>query len=338
MNSAEMNRTGLAVLGSILFAMLLVAFSNLVFAPQRPAVPGFALPSSSAEKPAAAAAAAPKETPVPVLLVKADAKKGEQIAKVCATCHNFQKGQGPKIGPDLWDVVGRPVASEAGFDYSDSIKKIGGDWTYEKLFHWVADPKALASGTKMAFPGEHDPQKDADVLAYLQTLSDKPVPFPKPSEAPAPAAASAFATAAAPASASSAPAAAAATAAATGGPGGESLPSLLAAADPKKGEQDARICGACHNFQKGQGPKIGPDLWGVVGRPVASEAGFAYSDSIKKIGGDWTYDKLNDWIKDPKAMASDTKMIFPGEHSAKKRADILAYLQTLSDKPVPFPK
>ena len=325
------------MLGSILFAMLLVAFSNLVFAPQRPAVPGFALPSSSAEKPAAAAAAAPKETPVSVLLVKADAKKGEQIAKVCATCHNFQKGQGPKIGPDLWDVVGRPVASEAGFDYSDSIKKIGGDWTYEKLFHWVADPKALASGTKMAFPGEHDPQKDADVLAYLQTLSDKPVPFPKPSEAPATAAAPAGAS-----SASSAPAAAAApasaTAAATGAPGGESLPSLLAAADPKKGEQDARICGACHNFQKGQGPKIGPDLWDVVGRPVASEAGFAYSDSIKKIGGDWTYAKLNDWITDPKAMAPDTKMIFPGEHSAKKRADILAYLQTLSDKPVPFPK
>jgi cytochrome c len=336
MTSAEFNRAGLALLGSILFAMLLVAFSNLVFAPQRSAVPGFALPSS-AEKPAAAAAAAPKETPVSVLLAKADAKKGEQVAKVCATCHNFQKGQGPKIGPDLWDVVGRPVASESGFAYSDAIKKIGGDWTYEKLFHWVADPKAMASDTKMAFPGEHDPQKNADVLAYLQTLSDKPVPFPKPSEAPAsaaaPAAASAPAAAAAPAAAP-APAAAAAT----GGPAGESLPALLTSADAKKGEQDAKICEACHNFQKGQGPKIGPPLWGVVGRPVASVAGFDYSDSIKKIGGDWTYEKLNDWIKDPKPMASDTKMIFPGEHSAKKRADILAYLQTLSDKPVPFPK
>ena len=76
----------------------------------------------------------------------------------------------------------------------------------------------------------------------------------------------------------------------------------------------------------------------MVGRPVASFPGFSYSDSLKKIGGDWTYDKLNDWIKNPKAMASDTKMAFPGEAEAQKRADILAYLHTLSDKPVPFPK
>ena len=59
---------------------------------------------------------------------------------------------------------------------------------------------------------------------------------------------------------------------------------------------------------------------------------------MKALGGDWTYEKLNDWIKDPKAMASATKMAFPGEKEGQKRADILAYLQTLSDKPVPFPK
>ena len=183
MNSADTNRTGLAVLGSILFAMLLVAFSNLVFAPERPAVPGYALPSSAGPPTAGAAAAAPKETPLPELLAKADVKKGEQDAKVCTTCHNFEKGAGAKIGPPLWGVVRRPIASFPGFDYSDSIKKIGGDWTYEKLDHWIHDPKAMASGTKMIFPGEKNPQKDADILAYLQTLSDKPVPFPKEASA-----------------------------------------------------------------------------------------------------------------------------------------------------------
>ncbi len=184
MNSAEINRTGLALLGSILFAMLLVAFSNLVFAPERPAVPGFDLPSSAgAPANAPAAAAAPKETPLPELLAKADVKKGEQDAKVCRTCHNFEKGAGAKIGPPLWDVVGRPIASFPGFAYSNSIKKLGGDWTYDKLEHWIADPKAMASDTKMAFPGEKEPQKNADILAYLQTLSDKPVPFPKEASA-----------------------------------------------------------------------------------------------------------------------------------------------------------
>jgi cytochrome c len=183
MHSAEFNRTAFVVLGSILFAMLLVAFSNLVFAPQRPAVPGYALPSSSVETAAAPAAEAPKQTPLPDLLAKADAKKGEQFAKVCTTCHSFEKGGAVKVGPPLWGVVGRPVASFPGFAYSDSIKKLGGDWTYEKLDHWIADPKAMASGTKMAFAGEKDPQKDADILAYLQSLSDSPVPFPKEASA-----------------------------------------------------------------------------------------------------------------------------------------------------------
>ena len=60
----------------------------------------------------------------------------------------------------------------AGFAYSDSLKAMGGDWTYEKLDHWIANPKGMASGTKMAFPGEQEPQKRADILAYLQTLSE----------------------------------------------------------------------------------------------------------------------------------------------------------------------
>jgi cytochrome c len=323
MESVNVNRVSLAALGSVLFVMLLVAFSNLVISPKIPAVPGFALPTSTATTAPAAAPNAAPEQPLPVLLAKADAKKGQQIAKVCETCHNFQQGAGAKIGPDLWDVVGRPVASFPGFDYSEALKKIGGDWTYEKLNDWIGDPKAMAPGTKMAFAGEKDAEKRADVLAYLQTLSDKPVPFPQPSAAPAAPAAT--------------PVAAAAPAAAPQ-PEEESLPALLAQADAAKGKQDAMICAACHNFEKGQGPKVGPDLWDVVGRKIASNPGFSYSDSLKSIGGDWTYEELNKWIANPKAIASGTKMIFPGEKNPKKRADILAFLQTLGDSPVPFPK
>jgi len=330
MESVNVNRVSLAALGSVLFVMLLVAFSNLVISPRIPAVPGFALPTGGATAPAAAPKEAP-EVPLPALLAKADPKKGEQIAKVCETCHNFKEGAGAKIGPDLWNVVGRPVGSFPGFAYSDALKKIGGDWTFEKLNDWIKAPSAMAPGTKMAFAGEKDAEKRADVLVYLQTLSDKPVPFPKPSAAQAaPAAAAPTATAA--------PAAAATPAATAPQPEEESLPALLAHADAAKGKHDAAICAACHNFEKGQGPKIGPDLWGVVGRKIASNPGFSYSDALKGVSGDWTYEELNKWITDPKAMASGTKMIFPGEKSPKRRADILAFLQTLSDKPVPFPK
>ncbi len=179
MDHAYVNRFSLAALGSVLFVMLLVAFSNLVISPKTPAVPGFALPTSGAATAPAAENKAPPEEPLPALLAKADPKKGEQDAKVCQTCHKFDKGGGAKIGPDLWDVVGRKIASVPGFAYSDSIKGMSGDWSYEELNKWIGDPKGMASGTKMAFPGEKAPQKRADILAYLQTLSDKPVPFPK---------------------------------------------------------------------------------------------------------------------------------------------------------------
>jgi len=187
MDHVNVNRVSLATLGSILFVMLLVAFSNLVISPKTPAVPGFALPTSEAAAPAAAEAKAEPEVPLAELLAKADPKKGEQLAKVCQTCHNLEKGAGPKIGPPLWGVVGRPIASVAGFSYSDSLKAVGGDWTWEALNKMVGSPKSEASGTKMAFPGEHDPQKRADILAYLQTLSDSPVPLPTPGAAAAPA-------------------------------------------------------------------------------------------------------------------------------------------------------
>ena len=179
MTAENFNRTMLAFFGALVFFGLIVEYTGLVFAPQVLKVPGYALPGSAEAPAAAAAPAAPKETPLPALLAKADVKKGEADAKVCTTCHSFEKGGGAKVGPDLWGVVGRPVASTPGFSYSDAVKGLGGDWTYDKLNAWIENPKAMAAGTKMAFAGEKEPQKRADILAYLQTLSDSPVPFPK---------------------------------------------------------------------------------------------------------------------------------------------------------------
>ena len=260
------------------------------------------------------------------MLAKADAAKGQADAKACEACHSFAKGGAAKVGPPLYGVVGRPVASIAGFSYSDGLKAVGGDWAYDKLDAWIAKPSAFAKGTKMIYPGEPDAQKRANILAYLQTLSDSPVPFPTPA-------------AAAPAAAPAAVPAAAAEPAPAAAPAPEvSLPSLLANTDPAKGQSYAKACQACHSFAKGGSAIVGPPLYGVVGRPVASIAGFSYSDPLKAVGGDWTYDKLDAWIANPSAFAKGTKMSYAGQSDASKRADILAYLQTLSDSPVPFPK
>ncbi len=189
MDSFEVNKTAGAILGTLLLTMALGLFSGFVYAPPVPSKPGFDLPAAPAEtadtgagKPAAAA------EPLPVLFAHADEKKGESFAKACAACHNFEKGAGPKIGPPLWNVVGRDVASVPGFAYSDALKSKGGKWDFAKINEFITSPKTYAPGTKMTFAGEADPQKRADIIDYVHTLSDNPEPLPTATEATPPAA------------------------------------------------------------------------------------------------------------------------------------------------------
>jgi cytochrome c len=179
METTNSNKLALAVLGTLLATMALGVFSNAIFAPHKAVKPGYDLPAATeAAAPPPPANAAPEE-PLPALLAKADPKKGANDTKPCQACHSFDKGGPAKVGPPLYGVVGRPVGTVAGFAYSDALKGIGGDWTYDKIFAFIKSPKTVAPGTKMTFPGEPDAQKRADILAYLQSLSDSPVPFPK---------------------------------------------------------------------------------------------------------------------------------------------------------------
>jgi cytochrome c len=112
---------------------------------------------------------------------------------------------------------------------------------------------------------------------------------------------------------------------------------LLAAADPKAGKAATKKCFACHSFDKGAPHKIGPALWGVVGADKASRPGYAYSDGFAAKGGAWTYAELDVFLTDPKAFVSGTKMIFPGIKEPEARANVIAFLRTLSDEPEPLP-
>lgn len=111
----------------------------------------------------------------------------------------------------------------------------------------------------------------------------------------------------------------------------------LAAANAQTGQATAKVCQSCHNFAEGAGAKVGPDLYGVVGRPKASAGGFAYSDALKKKGGDWTYDDLDNFLTKPGAFAPGTKMTFAGLPDADKRADVIAYLKSISPNAPPEP-
>ena len=113
---------------------------------------------------------------------------------------------------------------------------------------------------------------------------------------------------------------------------------LLASADPKRGEDAAKVCQACHTFEKGGPAKVGPNLWGVVGRMHASMPGFDYSGGMKSMSGGWTVDELYQFLEHPQGFVPGTKMTFGGISRPQSRADVIAYLNSQSDNPAPLPK
>jgi len=130
-----------------------------------------------------------------------------------------------------------------------------------------------------------------------------------------------------------------ATAEPKGPPPVEPVLPLLASADPAAGEAVAKKCAACHSFDQGGPNKLGPALWGVVGRPKASHEGFNYSDALASFDDpkDWTYTSLNKFLHKPKQYISGTAMNYAGLSKVKDRANLIAYLRSLSDSPAPLP-
>jgi cytochrome c len=111
------------------------------------------------------------------MIAAADPATGEKVFGKCKACHGVEQGGPNKLGPNLWDVIGRPKAAAEGFSYSAALKGLGGEWTYEALDKYLENPKAVAPGTKMSFAGLSKPQDRAAVIAYLRAHGDNPPPL-----------------------------------------------------------------------------------------------------------------------------------------------------------------
>src|SRR6185437_4646952 len=183
MDSFEINKILGAVLATCIVLLVMNFTASAMFAPRLPEKPGFAIAAKEEGHGKEAAAAAAPSEPIEKLLQTASVEKGQAAAKKCQACHTFEKDGPNRVGPNLYGIVGdKRGEGRNGFNFSAAMKAKGGTWTYEDLDKFITDPKGFIPGTAMGFAGIPKASERADVIDYLHTLSDNPVPLPTASK------------------------------------------------------------------------------------------------------------------------------------------------------------
>jgi cytochrome c len=336
-DSYTLNTVAGWVLGTGLLVFGLNALAGIVYHAETPEQPGMIVE-------VAAVTPAVDETDgdgpdIAALLAAADPAAGESAARACQACHTFDQGGPHRVGPNLWDIVGQTIAHHEDYAYSDALQAMSGDtWTYEALDGFIHDPRGYAPGTKMAYGGMRRDAQRADLIVYLRSLSDDPEPLPEPTaeeaavEAPAgeeEMAAEEPAGEPAEEIAAEEPAGEATEETAAEGEG-QGLEQIVAGMDIAAGQAAARACQACHTFDEGGAHRVGPNLWDIVGQPIAHHEDYSYSDTLQGMSDQtWTLEALDQFLLNPRGFAPGTKMAYGGVRRDEQRHQLLAYLRSL---------
>jgi len=179
MDSFELNKIIAAILMVALLVIGIGKISNVIFYVEKPKTPGYAVEveqvantSTSTEN------VAVEKIDISSLMAMGDAAAGKKIFKKCAACHSITKGGKNKIGPALYNIVGRKVGEVNDYKYSKALAAYDKEWNFEELNGFLTKPAKYIKGTKMAYAGLRKEKDRASIIKYLNQNSDSPVPLP----------------------------------------------------------------------------------------------------------------------------------------------------------------
>ncbi len=179
MDSFEINKIVAAVLMVALLVIGIGKVSDLVFHVEKPKTPGYAVDVEQVVSNTSSTVEAVEEkVDIASIMAMGDIVSGEKIFKKCAACHSIVKDGKNKIGPALYNVVGRKVAAVSDYKYSKALIGYEKNWTFEELNGYLLKPATWIKGTKMAFAGLRKEKDRASVIKYLNQNSDNPLPLP----------------------------------------------------------------------------------------------------------------------------------------------------------------
>ena len=179
MDSFEINKIIAAVLLVALLVIGIGKVSNILFYVEKPKTPGYAVEVEQASGSSITTTeVVEKVVDIAALMALGDVASGEKIFKKCAACHSINKGGKHKIGPALYNVVGRKVGGVEDYKYSKALIAYEKEWTFEELNGFLIKPAKHIKGTKMAYAGLRKEADRASVIKYLNANSDNPLPLP----------------------------------------------------------------------------------------------------------------------------------------------------------------
>jgi len=175
MDSFEINKIVAAILVVVLMVIGIDKLSDVIFYVDKPETPGYVV---EVKQVSTASSTTENKIDIIALMAMGDIASGKKLFKKCISCHSIVKGGKNKIGPALYNVVGRKVGGVADYKYSKALAAYEKEWTFEELNGFLTKPAKWIKGTKMAYAGLKKEEDRASIIKYLNQNSDSPLPLP----------------------------------------------------------------------------------------------------------------------------------------------------------------